>query len=533
MLPRRARGRDTSTLSVGNPLFPGFPFKTRCCVLVEFNETKESVEDRTRKENFEGGEAFEPDTAEMGLYKVSVNNLLEDKYYESGEESLEKVRNRFREAVEQDPEFPLKLAAYLREELYLRDISQLLLVLSSNHDEAKQYVREWVPEIVQRADEPATAIAMNDELFGKPLPKPLKKGLRDAIHEFDRYQISKYRLKNREVNMWDVFNRVHPKPRNEEEEETYERLMKGGLSHYPEIDELDPPETWEVVISEKGNTAEAWEEVLPRMGMFAKLRNLRNMLEAGVDGEHIFDKDDLGYVKQSKIYPFRFYQAFNAVKESDGLGRRETGYVERWLSNAIDKASENVPDLFGDTVVAVDLSGSMAHSLSNKSEMTYVEISALLGAVLYRNGAEVKAFAEETDEVSTHIDTPVMDVVEAILNTDTGRGSTDGWKVMRDLLAEEREVERIIYLTDCQLWDSTSGFGRGGETVKDWFEKYRDEVAEPEMYIVDLSSYGDLVVPQGYPMVHQVSGWSEKILDYIDYIENPGDALREIKNREP
>ncbi len=35
--------------------------------------------EETKKQNYEGGEAFEPATPEMGLYKVVINNLLENK----------------------------------------------------------------------------------------------------------------------------------------------------------------------------------------------------------------------------------------------------------------------------------------------------------------------------------------------------------------------------------------------------------------------------------------------------------------------
>ncbi|WP_224268351.1 TROVE domain-containing protein [Haloprofundus salinisoli] len=489
---------------------------------MKFNRLKNRLTDKQRTTNYEGGEAYQPATPEMGLYTVVVNNLVEDTFYREDTDALVAVVERFEPVAESNPEFTLKLAAHARNEMYLRDISQVLLVLAANHDATKPFVREYAPRVIRRADELNTVVAVQLTLFGKPIPKPLKKGIADAFHRFDRYQFAKYNNLRRDVTFRDVMNLVHPKPRDDEEREVFERLVRGGLDDYPDVEPLDAPKTWEVVISERGNTADAWRDVLPEMGLFATIRNLRNMLDAGLEGAEILGIADLDYVRESKLYPFRFYQAHEALLAA-GI---EDDHVQNWLSDAIERAAENLDDELGETFVAVDLSGSMTARLSARSTMTYRELSAFFGAVLMRKGATTGVFADEFEEVRAHHETPVLELVKKILARDVG-GSTNGWKALRHLVEEDEAYDRVVVLTDMQLWDSTWG---SEETVKRWYEVYRETVApDTHLYVVDLSSYGDLVTPEGYEDVYNISGWSERVLDLVAYAEHPDEVLGEIE----
>ncbi len=492
---------------------------------MKFNKTKKSTEDR-RKENFAGGESFEASTPETKLVKLAVNNLLEDKYYESDEESMQRLVQAVKESAKKDKEFPLKVAYFAREDMYIRQVPQLILVVCANIDETKDLVKEYTPKVIQRADEINTVIATQLELYGKPIPKPLKKGVRKAFHNFDRYHFAKYNNLNKEVKFRDVMNLVHPKPQTEDEEEIFEKLIKGDLDDYPRVEPLEPPETWEVVISEKGNNAEAWREVLPKMGLFAKIRNIRNMLDVGISGEEIFDNEDMDHVKNSKIYPFRFYQAYSAMKEAG----HQSEYLEDWLSEAIDVTAENIPNTLDNTFVAVDLSGSMDSPLSRNSNMTYKEISSLFGAILGRKGAKVTVFGNDFDTVEAHHRTPTLELMEKIKNKNVGH-STNGWKAIACFYEDElyEKYDRIVILTDMEIWDSTYGYN--SNTVKDHFDKVREE-SDVNLYMVDLSSYGDLVTPEGYQGVYNIQGWNSKIIDWIESIENPREMIHEIKNIE-
>ncbi|MDR5674028.1 TROVE domain-containing protein [Halalkaliarchaeum sp. AArc-GB] len=508
---------------------------------MEFNRPKQTVAEATRTTNYEGGEAFEPADPRLALYKRTINQLLEGSFYETDDEQLAAVVRRFDAAADEDPEFVLKLAAYARQELYLRDIPQVLLVLAANDnrfkdDSPESLIREWAPTIIQRMDETATVLAIHDQLFGGTAPWPLRRGVEDALVSMtDAYTLGKYELSRREVTLHDVFNRVHPKPVDADQEVLFERFMRGDLDDYPDVEPLPSPNTWETVISERGNTRDAWETLIEddayTLPIFASIRNLRNMLEAGVDEDTVVDHLDLEAVRHAPLYPFRYYQAYTALQNADV----QAPAVERWLEDAIDVAVETVPDGLGDTFVAVDLSGSMDMVLSKNSTLRLKEIGALFGAILADQGAEIGGFGDDFQTVPMHVDTPVLQRQDAVLAIDEDVGnSTNGWKALEYLREREEPIERVVVFTDMQIWDSTPFTARDNQTVKAAFDAYRNEVSsDTALYLVDLASYGDLVTPEGYENVYNVSGWSENVLSFIEHAENPKQVIDEIDAFEP
>ena len=91
-----------------------------------FDRPQQTVAEATRTINDEGGEAFEPADPRFAPYRRTINQLLEDSFYESDDKQLAAVVRRFDAAANENPQFVLELAAYAREELYLRDVLQVL-----------------------------------------------------------------------------------------------------------------------------------------------------------------------------------------------------------------------------------------------------------------------------------------------------------------------------------------------------------------------------------------------------------------------
>lgn len=496
---------------------------------MKFNETKDTVAERTKTTNFADGEAFEPDSAELVLYKVTINNLLEDTFYREDESELNHLVKRFEACADENPEFVLKLAKFARNDMGLRDVSQVLLVLAADHEKTKEYVDDYAADIMVRTDEPCTVVAAYDQLVGGSLPKALRRGIEDSLHNWDKYQYDKYDNRNREINMRDVINRVHPNPRDELREEIFERLMKGDKSDHPDVEPLDEADgaTWETVISEKGNTEEAWRDVLDRMGIMAKLKNMRNMREAGLPSDEILDEDDIESVRYSRMFPFRIYQSYKALQQ-EGLNGR---HVDEWMSKAIDTTTENLPDMLENTLSVADISGSMRTPVSGQSNLSCNEIATLFTASVGHKGADTGAFADDFEFVRAHSQTPTLELQQRIASAKVG-GSTNGYKVFRDLRQKGKAYDRIMLFTDMQLWNSNSYYS--DTTFKDEWEAYKEEVApEASLYLVDLQSYGDLVIPEGAEDVYNISGWSEKVIDFIQYAENEGEIIQEIENYAP
>lgn len=507
---------------------------------MRFNQTKESIAERTRTTNHEGGEAFQPEDPRLGLYKVVINNLLEDSYYESDDASFDKVEYRFEKCAAENPEFVLQLAMHARgyrnddgdwEGMSLRQIPQLLLVFAANNEQTQPYVREYATRIMNRADEPLEVLAMQTALFGKSIPNPLQKGIENALHEFDEYEYAKYDSSRKEFGYRDLLNLVHPKPRDEEREEIFARIIRGPLDTYPDIEPLTQHRTWENTLSDDEDDrspAEQWRETLGDMGLMAKIRNVRNMLQDGLEDEEILTDEDLDYVPNAKMFPFRYYTAYRVLK-SEGLS---TPYLDSWFEVAMDRAVSVVPDELGNTYVGVDLSGSMFTSLSDMSSVNMAEISALFGGITAKKGAKVGGFGATFKQFDFHSSTPALQMQQIILNAGVGH-ATNGHLVLEYMTTHNLRYENVALFTDMQMWDSTGSY-HGTTSVREAWERYTEQVnPDANLYVIDLASYGELVTPEGHENVFNISGWTEDVIDHIKYSSNEGEIIREIEALSP
>jgi len=509
---------------------------------MKFNRTTETAVEQSRTTNMEGGEAFESSDRRKRLSMVVINNLLEDSFYESDSDSLEKVIRRFEACARTDPEFTMQLAAWTREEAYIRQVPQILLVLAANHRATKEYVDQYADLVIQRADEPLEALAMQvsleesdipqpsewkvdgqGSLFGKSIPRPLTRALEDALHSFDEYQFAKYDRSSREFQYRDLMNLVHPTPRDEEHEELFERIAYGDLDDYPNVEPLTQHRTWENRSSsdEYDEDAAMWRDTLPEMGLFAKIRNVRNMLDAGLEEEEILTDEDLARVDGSSILPFRFYQAYDASQTGQ--------HLDEWFERAIDIAVSNTPDELADTYAGVDLSGSMDSTISNHSTMRRVDISSLFGAVCHARGAGVGGFGSGFSDVDLHSGTPVLQAMQRIAQQDVGH-STNGHLVIEYLINNDLDYDTIVLFTDEEIWNSQ---WHSSASVKDAWDEYVSSVnGDASLYIVNLAAYGDgMTMPEEYHNVYHISGWNDALLDHISYASgNDSLMVQEIQS---
>jgi hypothetical protein len=518
---------------------------------MKFNQTSDSVAERTETENHEGGQAFEPDSASSALTKVVINNLLEDTYYESAEDQLESVKAQFDACADENPEFVLKLAKYARQEENLRQIPQALFVLAVNDSRTKEYARDYATGIMSRTDEPLSVLAFHVEYTGsKSVPNVLKKSIEDAMHTWNEWQYAKWDQPNKEWQYRDLLNLVHPNPRDDERERVFEKIALGDLDDY-EVEPLKQEDTWESSLSDDSDDRskrEKYEEQLDEgnMGLFPRIRQCRDMLEAGVSADRIFGDVTDEWIRNSRLYPFRFYQAYKAV---DGSGIEQARYsfgnsqgvncpenekraALDFLEHAMEVSTENLPDTLENTFVAVDTSGSMSSTVSGDSDLQCEEVGALFGAFTYRLGADLAAFADDIEQYRGSRRDSVTTTVGGIRGLGVG-GGTNGYLIPQALRENDMtDYDQVIVFTDMQMWNSRTLHGAGATFKNEW-EKYKEVAPDTSLYLVDLQNYGDLVTPEGASDVYNLSGWTENVIDFIDNMENVDGMIREIESVEP
>lgn len=454
-----------------------------------------------------------------------------------------------------NPRDLLAIAHWLRKEGHCRQTPLILLACAAATEQGRKLVREYAPKIIRRADELAGAYAAYRFLFGKPIPRSLLNGIKDSFANFDEYQLIKYSGESKNPSLKDVLLQMpdrsagSPVSRGMAEYIMNGALLdKNGVDHSdtaplaaayltflkrakevgsftPEMAELadNARATWEVVISLFGSNKQTWESVLPRMGYMAILRNLRNFVTNGVDASIvaglIADRDA---VLKSKQFPFRFLAASREIQQTD-IPLREKNILLDAISQALEFSVENIGSVPGDTIVIVDVSGSMnTAKISSHSSMSVKEAAACMAAIFVKacQNAYVYVFAQETKLLEIRKVDSVHSIMERILTTNVG-GATHAYKPVYDAIDKGIRADRLVLLSDLQCYSEHAnaynahilGHGNSGETIASGFTAYRNKLNQNAwLHSVNLNAH-DVTsqVPSGQ-RINLVSGFSDKIL---------------------
>jgi 60 kDa SS-A/Ro ribonucleoprotein len=500
-------------------------------------ERKEDLSDlKNATRNAEGGLAFTV-SPELELYLRSASCMFgEPKFYDPDASGNEEIFALINKVSKTNPEFPLKLAMYCRNEMYLRSLPVALLVGSCAHAKSKKYVRRYTPFIINRPDELTETIALykirngdiGDAKKGGMLCNPLKRGLADVTHKFNEYSFAKYD-RDGEVKLKDVFRIVHPKPRNPAEAKLFKKIVNRTLAI---------PETWETKISVEGSTKETWEEILPKMGFMARLRNLRNFLQKGVDiTDVVLMLEDEEQVAKSKQFPHRFLSAYKEIEVcSDAVRAQDRNKLLNALATAMEYSVANVPRMPGTSFVMTDNSGSMQSPMSEKSKITLCECGNTLGAMAIHlsQDAIVGCFGETFAVVPITKHDSILTNAKRLINTHVGH-STNAYKGMEWLLKSKTKVDRILIFSDMQCYnenDSDYSFGYGRNdyySLYTLFKQYREKInPKVVLYSFDLSGYGTSQFPEKMKNVALIGGFSDKVFNFIDLFERKESVLKTI-----
>lgn len=486
--------------------------------------------------NHQGAPAYTL-SPKLELYTAAVTASLSDKFYEKGGERM----NRIVELIWQsDPEFVAKLAVYTREKMYLRSVPLVLTAELAKYSNGNGLVKTLTGRVVQRADEISELLAyyqLSNQRKGmkklNKLSKQLQKGLSAAFNKFDEYQFAKY---NRDgaVKLRDALFLVHPKPKSDEQQALFNKIA---------ADTLNTPYTWETRLSAVGQakyTSEkerdaafrnAWEELIDsgKMGYMATMRNLRNILVAGVSEKHIARvADQLSDAKQvaaSKQLPFRYLSAYRELQK---VNSGSTGVLLEALEKAVLQSASNIRGFGSETkvVIACDVSGSMQRVVSPKSTVQNFDIGLVLGMLLQSQCSNVITgmFGDRWKTIAMPRTQVLRNVMEFHRREGEVGYSTNGHLVIQDLLDRKMSVDKIFMFTDCQLWNTS-----GSHIARVWMQ-YKEIAPNCKLYLFDLAGYGTTPLrTEGQNDVFLVAGWSDKIFDVLTAIENGSDALDMIE----
>ncbi|MBS2532531.1 TROVE domain-containing protein [Catenulispora sp. NF23] len=495
-------------------------------------------------ETFQGGKAYKRD-AKSDLFLFAVTNMVgEDTFYEAADIRDQRYRELVHTVAVADPEWMLRFVTWLRAGANMRSaavVAACEAVRARLDAGASGHSRQLIAAACQRADEPGEVLAYWTGRYGRALPKPVKRGVADAVARlYNEYSFAKYDSDAKSFRFGDVIDLVHPvaaadKPwqgdlfrhaldrRHSRENPVPETLVK--LTKRAELLATPVQERRGVLLAEGGaaRLAEAgmtwealagwlqgpmdkaaWESVIPSMGLMALARNLRNFDQAEVADAVAWQVCarflDPEQVARSRMLPYRWLSAYKAAPSL------------RWghaLEGALGSAIGAVPELPGRTLVLVDTSASMTRGVSARSTITHLDIGALIGVALADRAAgsgrgddvDLIGFA---DGLFTHKLARGGSVLREIERFAKRYGEVGHGTRLVDAVANSYdEHDRVVIVSDMQAFPYYyNSQNKGADAF------IPDTVP---VFAINTAGYGPSALPPGKRNRFEIGGFSDKV----------------------
>jgi hypothetical protein len=495
------------------------------------------------------------------LFLLAVTNMVSEKtFYEDAKSRDKRFVSLIRQVALEDPDWVARFVPYLRDTMNMRTAS-IVMAAELVHAKLTRPVssgtihnRTIIDSAIKRADEPAEMLGYWMSEWGKNFPQPVKRGVADAVERvYNERSTIKYDGGDKAIRFGDVIDLVHPGTGFGWKSALYRYLLDsrhkreidrshfGGEQKYQGLDMLrlnrdamaldadafraafsasfveNAGLTWEQASSKYGKLdAKFWEAMIPNMGIFALVRNLRNFDDAKISPAareaaktKLMDPET---IRKSRMFPLRFFSAMVANK---------TLHYHEALEEAINVSVENVPSLSGKTLILCDLSGSMDWAISGKSEVKRLAPASIFAAALAIKAekAELVAFSEETKVIPFRKDQSVLlltkDLVEAIPHL-----GTQTWQAVKKHF---KDHDRVIIVTDEQ--SDYSGSGAAGWGRRDNRDQDPSSIV-PEttpIFIFNVAGYAAGTMPSGKKNRYTFGGLTDAAFTAIELLERGND----------
>lgn len=221
--------------------------------------------------------------------------------------------------------------------------------------------------------------------------------------------------------------------------------------------------TREMIPTKWLNERSVWEALLDRMPMTAMIRNLPKMTDVGLiaplsdaSAKVVNELNDKNRIRKARVHPLSILVALKTYEQGHGIKGKLTWEPVTAVVDALDEAFylafDNVEPTLKRTLLALDISGSMAWGNIAGMPITPREASAAMAMVTARTEPKhrIAAFSHELVSVTISPRQRLDDVCRQIDQIPMGR--TDCALPMVDALRHRFPVDVIVIYTDNETW---------------------------------------------------------------------------------
>ena len=264
-------------------------------------------------------------------------------------------------------------------------------------------------------------------------------------------------------------------------------------------------------------------------GYFAMVKNIKTLLENEISESDLklwanFITEPKRVAK-SMVLPFRFVDAWDAVKNLS-VNEFKKSIVKKALERAFALSVNNTNIIEDGEKIAVLLDES--YSMNGKPFKIGKSLAAALKVGLNPDDCLFYTWAD----TCTLRDVNNMSSFDFINSLNCSGGGTDVSAPLNKLITTKTSVDKIIILSDMQMYDN--GFGNLGNQVKFHLDIYKKDV-NPDVKVLfwNLEGYsgGSPIDLEKTNEVFEISGFSDKLLEIAPKLWKDKDFLiKEIDN---
>lgn len=488
---------------------------------------------KTGAKNNAGGDAYRL-SAKQSLATYCSAGCFGDTFYTTGENQVEELMSICKSV---DAEFIGKTAIFVSENAFMKDTPAFLVayLLATNLDVFEKVFSRVIRN--GRMLRGFCQIVRSGVCGRRSFGSCGKRHIKDFIQN-RRPEALFFDSVGKNPSLVDIIKMVHPKPGSEEQAHLFKyilghedysldnlpkviqdfELFKSGKSNrLPNVDQrfltfkkLSQEQWIEIAINSNWTTTrmniDAWE----KHGVYKDKRTVEIIANKLRSPE---------LVRQSRCFPYQLFTAYNEISKNSAIPRE----IKEALQDAMEVATENVPEIDGNVFVFPDVSGSMSHPVTGKRSgqttlTRCIDIAGLISACVLRKNpsAEVIPFNGKAIEIELNPRDSV--ITNANKLAAIGGLSTYCPAPLKFIMSQNKRIDVVIFVSDNESWvNGSGGFGKriekGTELAQLWSEA---KVKNPnaKMICIDCTP-GTTVQALDDESILNIGGFSDQVFSAI------------------
>ncbi|HJU91322.1 MAG TPA: hypothetical protein VJ656_00190 [Pyrinomonadaceae bacterium] len=470
--------------------------------------------------------------AKHQLAQYAATGCLNRTFYASADEQLAKVLELCNEI---EPEFIAKTAIFCRERGHMKDMPALLCAVLSVKDRA--LLAQVFPRVIDNAKmlRNFVQIMRSGTVGRKSLGTAPKRLVREWLDARDPESLFKANV-GQDPSLADIVKMVHPRPKDPGREALFGYFInrEHAVDALPDLvrafeafkkgESKDVPDVPFQMLTALTLGRPEWTEIACRAPWQMTRMNLNTFARHGVFKEKgmtalIADRlRDPEKIAKARVFPYQLMVAHKMAASN----REMPGYVCEALQDAMEIATQNVPEIPGKVYVFPDISGSMHSAVTGyrkgaTSAVRCIDVAALVAATVLRKNPRAEVIPFESNVVQLHLNPRDSVMTNAEKLAKLPCGGTNCSAPLAFLNKRRAEGDLVIYVSDNESWIDAPQYGRWGgsatATMKEW-ANFRQRNSGAKMVCIDIQPYATVQAKEREDILN-IGGFSDQVFDVI------------------